>query len=54
MHVLRTANSNQMLLEMMGIQLPGSSFINPGEDIQGLLTDAAVDAAVRASRGGEH
>ena len=27
-----TANSNQMLLEMMGIQLPGSSFINPGED----------------------
>jgi phosphogluconate dehydratase len=49
-----TANSNQMLLEMMGIQLPGSSFINPGEDIRGLLTDAAVDAALRASRGGDH
>jgi phosphogluconate dehydratase len=49
-----TANSNQMLLEMMGVQLPGSSFINPGEDIRGLLTDAAVDAVLRASRGGDH
>ena len=40
-----TANSNQMLLEMMGVQLPGSSFINPGEEIRELLTDAAVEAA---------
>ena len=46
-----TANSNQMLLEMMGVQLPGSSFINPGEEIRGLLTDAAVEAALNASRG---
>ena len=29
-----TANSNQMLLEIMGLQLPGSSFINPGEEIR--------------------
>ena len=49
-----TANSNQMLLEMMGVQLPGSSFINPGEEIRGLLTDAAVEAALSASRGGDH
>jgi phosphogluconate dehydratase len=49
-----TANSNQMLLEMMGIQLPGSSFINPGEEIRGLLTDAAVEAALSASRGSDH
>jgi len=48
-----TANSNQMLLEMMGVQLPGSSFINPGEEIRGLLTDAAVETALRASRGGD-
>ena len=48
-----TANSNQMLLEMMGVQLPGSSFINPGDEIRGLLTDAAVEAALRASRGGD-
>jgi phosphogluconate dehydratase len=49
-----TANSNQMLLEMMGVQLPGSSFINPGEEIRGLLTDAAVEAALSASRGSDH
>jgi phosphogluconate dehydratase len=49
-----TANSNQMLLEMMGVQLPGSSFINPGEEIRGLLTDAAVEAALNASRGTDH
>ena len=49
-----TANSNQMLLEMMGVQLPGSSFINPGEAIRGLLTDAAVEAALCASRGSDH
>ena len=48
-----TANSNQMLLEMMGVQLPGSSFINPGEEIRGLLTDAAVETALAASRGGD-
>ena len=47
------SNSNQMLLEMMGVQLTGSSFINPGEEIQVLLTDAAVETALRASRGGD-
>ena len=49
-----TANSNQMLLEMMGVQLPGSSFINPGDEIRGVLTDAAVEAALNASRGSDH
>ena len=49
-----TANSNQMLLEMMGVQLPGSSFINPGDDIRQLLTDAAVEAALAATRGSNH
>lgn len=47
-----TANSNQMLLEMMGVQLPGSSFINPGQHIRGLLTDAAVGCALSHVRGG--
>ena len=37
-----TANSNQMLLEMMGLQLPGSSFVNPGNALRGKLTRAAV------------
>ena len=37
-----TANSNQMLLEVMGLQLPGSSFVNPGTDLRAAVTDAAV------------
>lgn len=47
-----TANSNQMLLEMMGIQLPGSSFINPGETIRDMLTNEAVEAVLSATRSG--
>ncbi|MGF7152091.1 phosphogluconate dehydratase [Sphingomonas zeicaulis] len=37
-----TANSNQMMLEMMGLQLPGSSFINPGTKLRQALTRAAT------------
>jgi phosphogluconate dehydratase len=37
-----TANSNQMLLEMMGLQLPGSSFVNPGNALRNQLTRAAI------------
>lgn len=37
-----TANSNQMLMEVMGLQLPGSSFINPGTPLREALTDYAV------------
>jgi phosphogluconate dehydratase len=37
-----TANSNQMLMEMMGLHLPGSSFINPGKELRTKLTEAAV------------
>ncbi|QQD21800.1 phosphogluconate dehydratase [Oceanospirillaceae bacterium ASx5O] len=37
-----TANSNQMLLEIMGLQLPGSSFINPNHPLRPLLTGAAA------------
>ncbi len=37
-----TANSNQMLLEMMGLQLPGSSFVNPGSALRNQLTRAAI------------
>jgi phosphogluconate dehydratase len=41
-----TANSNQMLLEMMGLQLPGSSFVNPGTPERTRLTRAAVHQLV--------
>ncbi|MCD8521244.1 MAG: phosphogluconate dehydratase [Saccharospirillaceae bacterium] len=37
-----TANSNQMLMEMMGLQLPGSSFVNPDDPLRGALTNAAA------------
>ncbi|WP_299650984.1 phosphogluconate dehydratase [uncultured Jannaschia sp.] len=41
-----TANSNQMLMEFMGLHLPGASFVNPGTPLRDALTDAA---AVRAT-----
>lgn len=37
-----TANSNQMLMEFMGLQLPGGSFVNPGAELRGHLTAEAV------------
>ena len=37
-----TANSNQMLLEAMGLHVPGTAFINPGEGIREELTREAV------------
>ncbi|MGB5166063.1 MAG: phosphogluconate dehydratase [Woeseiaceae bacterium] len=40
-----TANSNQMLMEFMGLQLPGGSFVNPGTKLRDLLT-ADVTRAV--------
>jgi len=37
-----TANSNQMMMEMMGLHMPGASFINPGTKLRSELTRAAV------------
>ncbi len=37
-----TANSNQMLMEVMGLHLPGASFVNPGTPLRAALTEAAV------------
>jgi phosphogluconate dehydratase len=44
-----TANSNQMLMEIMGLQLPGSSFVNPGTPLRDLLTEEAVKSALALS-----
>ncbi len=50
-----TANSNQMLMEIMGMQLPGSSFVNPGTDHRKLLNEKAVEIAnINASKGLTH
>ncbi len=40
-----TANTNQMLMEVMGLHLPGASFVNPGTPLREALTIAAVDRA---------
>jgi phosphogluconate dehydratase len=40
-----TANTNQMLMEFMGLHLPGASFVNPGTPLREALTVAAVERA---------
>ena len=41
-----TANSNQMLMEIMGLHLPGASFVNPGTPLRDALTRAATQRAL--------
>jgi phosphogluconate dehydratase len=42
-----TANSNQMLMEIMGLHLPGSSFINPYTELRDGLTGNAVELMLK-------
>jgi len=50
-----TANSNQMLMEIMGLHLPGSSFVNPGTPLRDALTkQAAKRALALRSEGSEY
>ena len=42
-----TANSNQMLMEFMGLQLPGGSFVNPGTPLRDALTNEAVRSVLQ-------
>lgn len=48
-----TANTNQMLLEAMGLQLPGASFVAPDTPLRDALSRAAAKAAVTLARAGE-
>ena len=41
-----TANSNQMLMEIMGLHLPGSTFINPGTKLRDEITKASAKQAM--------
>jgi len=41
-----TANSNQMLMEIMGLHMPGASFINPGTPLRDALTAEAAKRAL--------
>jgi phosphogluconate dehydratase len=42
-----TANSNQMMVEIMGLHLPGSSFVNPNTPLREELTKAAATQALK-------
>jgi len=45
-----TANSNQMLVEVMGLHLPGAAFVNPGTLLRDELTRAATEQVIKLSR----
>ncbi len=47
-----TANSNQMLMEVMGLHLPGAAFVPPGTELRKALTMQAARRAVAVCRGG--
>ncbi len=46
-----TANSNQMLLEAMGLHVPGSAFVHPHDGLREALTRQAVETALQARAG---
>ena len=45
-----TANSNQMLMEIMGLHLPGSAFVHPHSDLRHAMTTKTVHQAVAINR----
>ncbi|RDE05415.1 phosphogluconate dehydratase [Sphingomonas aracearum] len=48
-----TANSNQMMMEMMGLHVPGAAFANPGTKLRQELTRAAVHQLARIGWNGD-
>lgn len=47
-----TANSNQLMMEMMGLHLPGTSFVNPGTEMREALTQFATQQTIRNTEPG--
>ena len=47
-----TANTNQMVMEFMGMQLPGSSFVHPDAPLRAALTAAAARQVTRLTSNG--
>ena len=47
-----TANSNQLMMEAMGLHLPGAAFVNPGTPLREALTRAAARRAAAIAREG--
>ena len=48
-----TANSNQMLMEVMGLHMPGTAFVNPNTALRDALTVAATERVMRITALGE-
>ena len=48
-----TANSNQMMMEMMGLHMPGSAFVTPGTPLRQALTRAATQRLAGLARDGD-
>ncbi|MEO7259084.1 MAG: phosphogluconate dehydratase, partial [Luteimonas sp.] len=48
-----TANSNQMLMEVMGLHMPGTAFVNPGTALRDALTVAATERALQITALGD-
>ncbi|WP_336367294.1 phosphogluconate dehydratase [Marinobacter sp. C2H3] len=50
-----TANSNQLLVEVMGLHLPGAAFVHPNTPLRDALTRAATEQVIKLSKphGGE-
>lgn len=49
-----TANTNQMLMEVMGLHLPGAAFINPGTKLRDALTQEAAKRALSLTASGNN
>ena len=49
-----TANTNQMLMEVMGLHLPGASFVPPMHELRSHLTAHAAQTALANSKLGDH
>jgi phosphogluconate dehydratase len=48
-----TANSNQMLMEVMGLHIPGAAFVPPNTELRDAFTAAAAQRAARTTALGE-
>ena len=48
-----TANTNQMMMEVMGLHMPGAAFVNPGTKLRQELSRAAVHRLTKIGQQGE-
>ncbi len=49
-----TANSNQMMMEVMGLHMPGAAFVNPGTKLRTELTRAATHRLTEIGKNGDY